>query len=195
MKLALFFLLLAIVSLLGAGYYVFASVFINNGTVPLPDELIDSDADMMRPTARKLYDYIGPLKEEMKKLPLKRLETTSFDGLKLVGYLLEGNPKEVVICVHGWKSDMYSDYSDKGKIYRDRGSTMLLMNDRAHGESEGKYLGFSEHDRKDVAKWVDKINEMYDDPKIYLHGVSMGGATVIHCANMHLKNVCGIVGI
>ena len=45
MKLALFFLLLAIVSLLGAGYYVFASVFINNGTVPLPDERRYSDGE------------------------------------------------------------------------------------------------------------------------------------------------------
>ena len=34
---------------------------------------------------------------------------------------------------------------------------------------------------------------MYDDPKIYLHGVSMGGATVIHCADMGLKNVAGII--
>ncbi|MBR0137603.1 MAG: alpha/beta hydrolase, partial [Erysipelotrichaceae bacterium] len=41
--------------------------------------------------------------------------------------------------------------------------------------------------------WVGKINELYDDPKIYLHGVSMGGASVIHCADMKLKNVCGII--
>ena len=34
---------------------------------------------------------------------------------------------------------------------------------------------------------------MYDNPRIYLHGVSMGGATVIHCANMNLKNVTGII--
>ena len=34
---------------------------------------------------------------------------------------------------------------------------------------------------------------MYDSPRIYLHGVSMGGATVIHCADMKLKNVCGII--
>ena len=68
-----------------------------------------------------------------------------------------------------------------------------MLNDRAHGKSEGKYLGFSEHDKRDVAKWVDLINKLYDDPKIYLHGVSMGGATVIHCANSKLKNVCGII--
>ena len=185
------FLILAL--LWSAGYYIFASVFINKKQAPMDPALIDSESDMMRPTAKRLYAYIEPLKEEMKKLPLKRIETMSFDGHKLVGYLLEGNPEEAVICVHGYKSDFYSDYADKIKMYLDRGSTVLLVNDRAHGESEGKYLGFSEHDRMDVARWVDKLNTMYEKPRIYLHGVSMGGATVIHCANMHLENVCGII--
>jgi pimeloyl-ACP methyl ester carboxylesterase len=183
-----------IAAFFGAGYYIFASVFINkNEQAPLDPAFIDSDSDMMRPTAKRLYAYLEPLKEEMKKLPLKRLETMSFDGNKLVGYLLAGNPEEVVICVHGYKSDMYSDFADKIKIYLDRETTILLLNDRAHGESEGKYLGFSELDLMDIARWVDKINQMYEKPRIYLHGVSMGGASVIHCANMELENVCGII--
>ena len=193
MGIVLLVLFLILVLMWGAGYYIFASVFINKEQAPLDPAFIDSEGDMMRPTARRLYAYIAPLKEKMKELPLKKLETMSFDGNRLVGFLLEGNPEEVVICVHGYKSDMYSDYADKIKIYMDRGSTVLFMNDRAHGESEGKYLGFSEHDRQDVARWVDKINTMYEKPRIYLHGVSMGGATVIHCANMHLENVCGII--
>ncbi len=190
----LIIIIIVVLALFGAGYFIFASVFINNKKQePVDPAFIDSDKDMMRPTAARLYAYIDSLKEKMKQLPFKRLETMSFDGHRLVGFLLEGNPEEVVICVHGFKSDMYSDYADKIKIYQDRGSTVLLMNDRAHGESEGKYLGFSELDRMDVARWVDKINQMYERPRIYLHGVSMGGATVIHCANMHLENVCGII--
>ena len=189
----LIILALLLVALLYAGYFVFASVFVRRPKEPVNEDQIDSDTDMMRPTAKRLYAYMAPLKEEMAKLPFKKLQITSFDGLKLTGFLLEGNPEEVVICVHGYRSDMYSDFADKLKIYQDRGSTVLFVNDRAHGESEGKYLGFSEHDRFDVSKWVDKINELYDNPRIYLHGVSMGGATVIHCANMHLKNVRGII--
>ena len=174
---------------------MFISVF-DMKMVGKPNEdpnFLDSKGDAMRPTSRKLIAYQKPRIEAFNKLPLKELSIKSFDGLKLVGYLLEGNPKEVVICVHGYKSSMQNDFCDKIKIYQDRGSTVLLLNDRAHGKSEGRYLGFSEYDRFDVASWVDKINELYDNPKIYLHGVSMGGATVIHCANMKLKNVCGIV--
>ena len=189
-------LVILIAALLYVGYMIFASVFIysDKGKAYEPDpEFIDSDKDMMRPTAKRYYDFRRPRMEAFKKLPFEELTVTSFDGLKLYGYLLRGNPKEVVICVHGYKSSMEEDFSDRIEIYQKRGSTILLVNDRGHGKSEGKYLGFSEHDKRDVAKWVDKMNEMFDEPEIYLHGVSMGGATVIHCADMKLKNVKGIV--
>ena len=187
--------LVLVVVILAAGYYMFVSVFDNQfkGKENNDPNFFDSDADLMRPTSRKLIAYQQQCHEEFSRLPFKELEVTSFDGLKLKGYLLEGDPKEIVICVHGYKSSMENDYCDKLKIYRDRGTTVLLLNDRAHGNSEGRYIGLSEHDRRDVAKWVDKVNELYDNPRIYLHGVSMGGATVIHCADMKLKNVCGII--
>ncbi len=190
----LIIVLLVVVVLLALGFYVFNSVFVYNRVNEEPDPAtLDNDSDLMRPTSRALKAYQKPLIEEFEKMKMKELSIISFDNLRLYGYLIRGNPQEVVICVHGYKSDMKFDYCDKIKIYLDRGSTILLLNDRAHGKSEGSYLGFSEHDRRDVARWADLINNMYDDPRIYLHGVSMGGATVIHCANMGLKNVVGIV--
>ncbi len=181
--------------LLYAGYFVFTTVFDNQYKAKENNDpdFLDSDADLMRPTARRLYAYRETCQEAFRSQPFRELEITSFDGLKLKGYLVERDPKEVVICVHGYKSDPESDFCDRSEIYRERGTTVLFVHDRAHGNSEGRYLGFSELDRFDVAKWVDKINEMYDNPRIYLHGVSMGGATVIHCADMKLKNVCGII--
>ncbi len=188
-------IILFIVLSLAGGYYVFNSVFLykdKSKSDPDPD-FIDSEKDLMRPTSRRYIEERKPYMEEMEKLQFKELSIISFDNLTLYGYLLRGNPKEVVICVHGYKSSMEEDFCDRLEIYRKRGSTVLLLNDRAHGKSEGDYLGFSEHDKRDVARWVQLINNMYDDPKIYLHGVSMGGATVIHCADMGLKNVAGII--
>ena len=190
--------LLVILSLVG-GYYVFNSVFLYNDQKKgdkesaIDPSSIDSESDLMRPTAGRYYAFRAAYIDEFEKLDLKELTIRSFDNLTLYAYLLEGDPKEVVICVHGYKSSMQEDFADRLEIYRKRGSTVLLLNDRAHGKSEGTFLGFSEHDKRDVAKWVDLVNEMYDEPRIYLHGVSMGGATVIHCADMGLKNVCGII--
>ena len=199
MKIVLLILLLLLFASLGAGYYIFNSVFLYNDQQKgdkesaLDPASIDSESDLMRPTAGRYYAFRAPYIDEFDQLDLKELTIRSFDNLTLYGYLLEGDPKEVVICVHGYKSSMQEDFADRIRIYQERGSTVLLLNDRAHGKSEGKYLGFSENDRRDVARWVDLVNDMYDDPRIYLHGVSMGGATVIHCSDMGLKNVCGII--
>ena len=188
-------LALPLLASVAGGYYIFNNVFDTQyPSVRIKsDDQIDSPTDMSRPTHRRLINHMNKCAEEFDKLPFEQLEITSFDGLKLHGDLLRGNPEEVVICVHGYKSSKSRDFADKYEIYRKRGSTVLFVSDRAHQPSEGRYIGFSELDKYDVASWVDKINEMYDNPRIYLHGVSMGGATVIHCANMHLKNLCGIV--
>lgn len=191
----LLFIVLCIIAL--GGYVIFANTLDTKFKMPGSSEddgsSIDGPNDLMRPTAKLLYAYQEPLKKKFNSLPFKELENTSFDGLKLKGYLLQGSPKEVVILAHGYKSSKENDFCDKIQIYLDRGSTVLAVDERAHGKSQGRYIGFSELDRFDIAKWVDKINELYDNPEIYLHGVSMGGATVIHCADMGLKNVTGII--
>lgn len=194
-KIIIAIVLLLIILSLAAGFYIFNSVFDNSkqGATKADPDSIDSETDLMRPTARVYYAYRDPLIEEFDKLQFKELSIISVDGLKLYGYLLEGNPKEIVICVHGYRSSMQQDFADRIQMYQKRGSSVLLLNDRAHGKSEGKYLGFSEADKRDVERWVDYVNELYDDPNIYLHGVSMGGATVIHCADMYLRNVRGII--
>ena len=193
MKYVIITLLITVTAAFIGGYFMFATVFARKQ--PKPDESYEFDTphDMSRPTGRRLAEYRKGLIPQFRKLKLEELEITSFDGLKLKGYLLKGDPKEVIICVHGYHSCPEDDFCDKLPIYRKRGSTVLFVVDRGHGDSEGQYVGFSELDRFDVQKWVEKVNELYDDPKIYLHGVSMGGATVIHCADMKLRNVCGII--
>ena len=197
-------LILVIAVLLAAGYVVFAGVLDTQFKMPgsgkkkeeeekPADDGIDGPNDLMRPTARKLYAFRKECLGDFEKLPLEDVWTSSFDSLKLHGRLLKGDPKEVVICVHGYRSSVEEDFADRAKIYADRGSTVLFVDDRSHGKSEGRYIGFSELDRFDVKSWVDWINEHYEDPRIYLHGVSMGGATVVHCADMHLKNLAGII--
>ena len=142
----MFWVLLVLIILLllalAAGFFIFNSVFLYNDqnkgdtTSALDPDSIDSPTDLMRPTAARYYAYRAPMIEKFDKLPLKELSITSFDDLKLYGYLIEGDPKEVVICVHGYKSSMQEDFADRVNIYLKRGSTILLLNDRAHGKSD-----------------------------------------------------------
>ena len=72
---------------------------------------------------------------------------------------------------------------------------MLHPDARAHGESEGKYIGFGCLDRKDALKWIDWVIEHCGaDVEILLHGISMGGATVLMASGMELSpQVKGII--
>lgn len=110
------------------------------------------------------------------------LSITSDDGLTLRGHYLKAKKptQQTVILAHG--------YSGKGKdmaalaelYYESLGFNVLMPDNRGHGESEGKYIGFGWHDRKDYIKWIDEIvRRDGKDARIVLHGISMGGATVL----------------
>jgi len=107
----------------------------------------------------------------------------SFDGLTLKGWFLpaKNQNRRFVICVHGYHCNGPDEFSHMVPFYHDElDYNYLLPDDRAHGRSEGKYIGFGELDHRDVLQWVDYlINRFGKDIEIILHGISMGAATVM----------------
>lgn len=60
-----------------------------------------------------------------------------------------------------------------------RGYNVLLPDLRGCGESGGDYIGMGWPDRKDMLQWIDWIAQRDPETRIVLHGISMGGATVM----------------
>ena len=84
----------------------------------------------------------------------------SKDGLKLhATWFPQSDCKKIVICFHGYTSQGMKDYIGLSGYYLKRGYSMLLVDERAHGESEGKYIGFGCLDRQDALQWVDWVLE------------------------------------
>ena len=122
--------------------------------------------------------------------------TTSDDGLKLhATWFPREDCKKVVICFHGYTSKGMNDYIGLSGYYLKNGYSMLLVDERAHGESEGKYIGFGCLDRNDAKKWIDWVVEHCgEEVEILLHGTSMGGATVLMTSGLDLPTqVKGII--
>lgn len=120
----------------------------------------------------------------------------SDDGLRLHATYFKGaEGKKAVICFHGYTSDGLSDYGSLSNYYLKRGFRMLLVDARAHGQSEGKYIGFGNKDRYDALGWILwMIQKVGEDAEIVLHGDSMGGATVLMASGLDLpKEVKAIV--
>ena len=116
--------------------------------------------------------------------------------IKLHGtWFPQGEQKKVVICFHGYTSEGMKDYIGLSGYYLKHGYSMLLVDERAHGKSEGKYIGFGCLDRKDALRWIQTVMEKVgEDVEIILHGTSMGGATVLMTSGLELPaQVKGIV--
>ena len=155
------------------------------------------------------WEKYFPLMQERKGYVLAQphsdVYTTSFDGLKLHATYFpavkEGEQElhtginKVVICFHGYTGEGLSNHMAIGDYFLKHGYAMLLPDARAHGQSEGEYIGFGCLDRQDALGWINwVIRECGEDVKIMLYGTSMGGATVLMTSGLELPdNVKGIV--
>ena len=135
-------------------------------------------------------------KEAMLAQPHEDVYKRSGDGLQLhATYFPQGKQDKIVICFHGYTSQGMSDYIGLSDYYLKRGYSMLLVDERAHGQSEGEYIGFGCLDRIDACAWMDwVISTCGENVQILLHGTSMGAATVLMASGLALpKQVKGIV--
>lgn len=120
----------------------------------------------------------------------------SFDGLKLHGTLIKnGDGKKLLIEAHGYRSNAKHDFIAAMPYFYNHGFSFLLIDQRAHGESEGEYITFGVHERLDMRDWVYFVMEkLGTDIDIVLHGISMGATTVLLASELDLpENVKGII--
>ena len=142
------------------------------------------------------FPFMHERSDWMMAQPHEDVWIRSKDGLKLHGTYFPGNGgTKAVICFHGYTSKGLNDYGSLSYYYLNHGFRMLLIDERAHGDSEGTYIGFGTMDRLDGLEWVRwMIEKTGDDAQILLHGNSMGGATVCMMGGMDLpRQVKGIV--
>ena len=92
------------------------------------------------------------------------------------------NPAEAqgtAIVVHGY-GDNHIVFLYLVRMYRDLFNYNVLFPDlQYHGYSEGDEIQMGWYDRLDLEKWIPIAHDLFKDDFMVLHGVSMGGATVM----------------
>lgn len=112
----------------------------------------------------------------------------SDDDLKLHGYEIKNNDSNVwVITIHGYMGEG-SHMDSYAQQFYNMGYNVLVPDLRSHGKSEGDYIGMGWDDHYDIKKWINYIIENDSDADIILHGVSMGGATVMMTSGEELPS-------
>ncbi len=125
------------------------------------------------------------------------LYINSKDGYRLFGRLIvqkETPPKGTVIFAHGYHSSCRRDLAIQIKTAYDSGYNVLLIVQRSHGLSGGKYICFGAKERYDILLWSEYISERFPKLPIALFGLSMGAATVMMASELPLpENVRCII--
>lgn len=162
--------------------------FVKGGKLELYHGL-DGELDEIKKKRRALI-------ERLASIPSEDVYTESYDGLKLhARYYHERDGAPLDIQFHGYKSMALRDFSGGAYESISRGHNLLLVDQRAHGESCGKVITFGIKERQDVKSWINyALGRFGDSTKIMLYGISMGAATVLMASELALpENVVGIV--
>ena len=148
----------------------------------------------------KLYDpYHGTITkcvEDVLKVPYEEVSVLSHDGLVLTGkYYHLQDDAPLILFFHGYRCSAIRDGNGVFLYARRLGFNVFLADQRAHGKSQGKTITFGIMERYDVRSWVNYFTKRFgENQKIYLSGLSMGGATVLMASNIGLsENVLGIL--
>lgn len=117
----------------------------------------------------------------------------SIDKLKLHCSLIEveenTDAKGVIIVFHGYRSFGARDFCQQLPILHEAGYNIMLVDQRSHGKSEGKYICYGTKECNDAVLWRKKASELYgNEMPIALFGLSMGGATVLMASGLLEKD-------
>ncbi len=112
--------------------------------------------------------------------PLERHTVCSHDGLTLTGHLLyaEKPTDRLALVVHGHKC-VSGEMGFISRMYRELGFNVFAPDQRAHGKSDGRYIGMGGLESRDMVAWLKLLSELFPQSRIVMHGISMGASTVI----------------
>ena len=160
----------------------------------IPDPNWESREDLEQSIYAEFAESIPAACQWLRDHNAVDVQCQSFDGLTLRGkWVPAEHPKATIILFHGYHTHYIHDFAGIFSLYRSIGLNLLLVRQRAHGESGGKYITFGVHERRDALSWVEFHNRTHGMDNVFLGGMSMGASTVLFAAGEKLPpNVRGI---
>ena len=179
-----------VLALLGGAYYAYRRTFGKTKRMQDPDPV----SFIRDPQGSADCEGHKKRVEAASAEPCERVFLRASDGLRLSARYYEGSEDApVVIFFHGYRSNAIHDGCGLLAVARSLGYRILLCDQRAHGESEGRCLTFGVKERMDVKCWAEYAAERFPDVPIFLSGISMGAATVLMAASLPMPRA--VVGV
>ncbi len=186
------FIFLLLISIpFAVSYFTFHIVF------RAPKRVLDTNITMPKGKQyEKQRPGISKSVDQMLARPFEPVTITTYDGKKLYArYYHVADNAPLQIFFHGYKSYAVLDCCGGSLLAQKLGHNALVVDQRAHGQSEGNTITFGIKERRDCLCWINyALSRFGEDTQIILSGLSMGAATVLMAADLNLPaNVIGII--
>lgn len=143
------------------------------------------------------HSYVSVYDSDMFGVKSNKINLETEDGLTLAAWQVEAeNPKGTVIFISGIHNPSVTYFFPHAQMMENNGYSSLLIELRAHGESEGEKISLGMEEYLDVKAGVSflKQSEKYKDLPIIIFGVSMGGATAINSIGQ-IEEIDGLISL
>jgi pimeloyl-ACP methyl ester carboxylesterase len=176
-----------------SGVYLCFFDFACSGRNPRWKKKRKNHPDPSTPEGKAYYER-QQRKKDTDAIPYEETWLISRDHLKLYArYYPNAQAERIVILCHGFHGSVSSDFAYiLPMLLKD--CEILAIDERAHGESEGKYITYGAKEKLDIYDWAEYVDEINDRKlPVYLFGVSMGAASVLMNADRQIPGVCGMI--
>ena len=187
----LILVLLLVAITLGISYYAYRKAFLAPKRIPVREYQLPQGEQYL-PHHSQILKCVN----EMKERSFEPITLTSYDGTKLYArYYHIADNAPLQIQFHGYKSCSFLDFCGGSKLADKLGHNALVVDQRSHGESEGRSITFGVKERRDCLCWIEYARKRFgENTEIILSGVSMGAATVLMATDLSLpSNVKGVI--
>ena len=168
----------------GVSYLTFHEIFDRSANIP--HWINEFDKWKAKQKAKKQNPSAPAKKDErsewMHRQTFEEFSLVNERGQRLKAFYLPADEKSdrFVVCAHGYRNQGKGEFRFITKFYHESGFNVLLVDHVAEGDSEGEMISFGHHESRDMTLWLDFLIDKFGaDIKIFLHGISMGSATVI----------------
>ena len=137
------------------------------------------DTDDLKGTIYHPYqDELREKVAEAKQIEYNLVTIRSDDNLKLVGRYYDKGSDTTVLLVHGYQSTSFNNFWSHLKFYLSLGYNVLMIDQRAHGMSGGRFTTTGCKEKYDLINWISWLDSSTGCSNIFLYGISMGATTV-----------------
>lgn len=179
-------------AILAAGYYMYRFAVVRRDGGPNDNPWHPGEAfphtEYVNDEQYRLMNTEAEYVRELFRSHGKLYSMTSRDGLRLSAHYIPApdgqKQRGIFIMSHGYRSTSIYDFACAVRYAHESGFGCFMIDQRAAGLSEGRYIGFALLERYDLTDWCRLIDREFPGVPVIPYGVSMGSATVMMAAGV-----------